>query len=129
MAPKQLVDRFITDISKLIEIRGRISADFIPNDLKIVHSFLVDDTPTGSNKDIEIVSQIIDNGLLSHQLGEKLDIHRFLNDLTVNQEKIIEQVKCIRDGNMKSIYGKPIREFDLLTATLEKIHQKIMLKL
>ncbi|MDB5015617.1 MAG: hypothetical protein JWQ84_449 [Mucilaginibacter sp.] len=127
MAPKQLVDRFIADISKLIEIRGRISGNFIPNDLKIV-SFLVDDTPTGSNKDIEIALQIIDNGLLSHQLGEKLNIHRFLNDLTVNQEKIVEQVKCIRDGNMESIYGKPTGKFDLLIETLEKLHQKIMPK-
>lgn len=128
MAPKQLVDRFIADISKLIEIRGRISGNFIPNDLKIVHSFLVEDTPTGSNKDIEIALQIIDNGLLSHQLGEKLDIHRLLNDLTVNQEKIVEHVKCIHDDNMESIYRKPIGKFDLLIETLEKLHQKIMLK-
>jgi hypothetical protein len=128
MTLKELIDRLIEDTRKLIEIRSRISANFIPNDLKIVHSFLINDTPTGSNKDIEIASQIIDNGLLSHQPGEKLDIHRFLYDLTVNQEKIVEQVKCIRDSNMESISGKPIRKFDLLIETLEKLHQKIMLK-
>jgi hypothetical protein len=125
MTAKAHVKRLIEDINNSIEIRGRVRGverqirEALVND--DMHEFVSALNVGEFDLHLDILAQFVNKGLFTYQRGDKLDIHIFLNDLKINEEKIVERVQYILDDNLISANGSSVSK--LLVEQFEWLHR------
>jgi hypothetical protein len=125
MTADEYVERLIDDINKSVEIRGRVRSvetqillTPLHNDMQeFVSALNVGEFDTH----LDIIAQFVDNGLISHKHGERLDINRLLADLNKNREKIIRRIDYILDDNLISMDGQSVSE--MMAEQFEWVHR------